>query len=108
MSRHALRTLIRALGPGCVGLHSGEITLMPSLHDTIYTQFNVGDTTKTPIKNFHSNKVSRFSSNRRSMRTTATTMFPAPGGDAGGSGVQTAAEEYDLLPPDTGIVRIEG
>ncbi|KAG7668886.1 hypothetical protein Ndes2437B_g06615 [Nannochloris sp. 'desiccata'] len=107
MSRQVLRTLIRAVGPGRVGLHSGEITLMPSLLDSIFTQFYVGDPINKPFKNSYLRAASQFSSNRRSMRTTARTTFPAPNG-GGGGGVQTAAEQYDLLPPDTGIVRIEG
>jgi hypothetical protein len=78
--------------------------MMPSLLDSIYTQFNVEGAINTPLKNSYLNTVS---SNRRAMRTTATTTFP-PTNESGGGGVQTAAEQYDLLPPDTGIVRIEG
>jgi hypothetical protein len=105
MSRHALRTLIRAVGPGRVGLHSGEITFMPSLLDSMSSHLNVGNVISESFKNSYSTLVSHFSLDRRSLHTTTSTSAAAEGG---GSGVQTAAEQFDLLPPDTGIVRIEG
>ena len=92
---------MRALGSGRVGLHSGEISSMASLLDRISAPFDVNLPFSTSSKNSYSTYVPHFSQTRRSVHTTTKTTFAADSG-------QTVAEQFDLLPPDTGIVRIEG
>jgi hypothetical protein len=102
MSRHVLRTLTRAVSPGGVGLHSGVITSMTSLFESVTASLNLGDPISASKNTQYSIKATQFSSNGRSIHTTAIKTFAA--NDNGGGSV----EQYDLLPPDTGIVRIEG
>ena len=116
MSRKALQTLIRAMGTGRVGLHSGQITCLPSLLDSLAAQVGLQHPICTSNNTSYLSSMSRWNSQRRSVHTTTATSFANfesgsgrdSGSDRSRSPAPTAAEEYDLLPPDTGIVRIEG
>lgn len=96
--------LLRAAGSARVGLHSGEITSLASLARCLVAPLDL----RTPhfrASDFIAPNTLRGHAARGLHTATAPSAAATAGDDALG---QSLAEQYDLLPPDTGTVRIEG
>ena len=102
MSRRAFQTLTRAASAVPVGLHAGEITSLPSLIRCITTLSTTITNSPRLFKSLDWYKdVNDLRNATQGWRRSNFHTSPA-------ATATTAAEQYDLLPPDTGVIRIEG